>query len=318
MEGLRAPRSAIWCLTSFVLFAGLPVTADDTLEPSQVGWSAIQVKATKFFLSVTTGISITDINDLSLQEILLEPGQGNPISPGHSNRELIIGINGLGRHHETRLYLISATGAAVQRISHDSGSRLRHRIYRFTDIGAYQRTWWPVGAEEERLPPDRWPEWSERSKGLRPYTVNPAGSIVTEPAGLLYIIGAAPLYEPGDAYEIMAYMRGHVFPVRVEVVSRENINVNFADHKESGLVQLKGKRPAIKLVIAGSPDGRGDDPEDDDGDGKNRFELLGMRGDITMHIDPDTRAPLQLQGKVKILGKVTMRIQSLTHRPTKT
>lgn len=289
---------------NLLVFAGLPVAADDTLDPSRVGWSDIQVKATKFFLSMTTGISIANIDYASLREILLDPGAGDPIAPGGSNRELVVGIDGLGRHHETRLYLDAATGAAVQRISHDSGGRLRHRIYRFTDAGAYQWSWWPAGAEEKRLPPERWREWSDRPEGMRPYSVEPPGSIITEPAGLLYIIGAAPLSEPGDVYEVMAYMRGNVFPVRIRVIGREDIRVEFDERSAESTLERNGKMSAIKLLIQGEADENGE----------NRFELLGMRGDIVMHIDPETRAPIQLQGKIKIIGQVTMRTRILTRR----
>jgi hypothetical protein len=50
----------------------------------------------------------------------------------------------------------------------------------------------------------------------------------------------------------------------------------------------------------------------DDGDSDDQFELLGLRGDIDIHIDPVTRAPIQLEGKVKIAGHAVMRLTHLT------
>ena len=49
----------------------------------------------------------------------------------------------------------------------------------------------------------------------------------------------------------------------------------------------------------------------DDGDSENEFELLGLRGDIDLHIDPETRAPLQIEGRVKIAGHTIMRLTYL-------
>jgi hypothetical protein len=299
---------SVMLLTFFACIAeAQSETAAGRLDASRVGWSAVQIKATKFFISMTAGVSVSEIDAAALRQTLIDPGEGSPTDPGRSTQELVIEINGLGRSHETRLLLNALTGAAVQRTSHDSRGRLRHRIYRFTDAGAWQMSWWPVGAEEERLPPGRWLEWSEQSEGLQPYTIEPVGSIVTEPLGLLYIISAAPLSEPGDRYDTLAYMRGHVFPVHVEVIGRENLRVGFDDHSGQSTVRRKGEQTAIKLSI------RGEAGED----GENRFELFGMRGDILMHLDPETRAPLQLKGKIKFLGQVTMRIQSLTHRRTR-
>ena len=49
----------------------------------------------------------------------------------------------------------------------------------------------------------------------------------------------------------------------------------------------------------------------EDGDSDDEFELLGLRGDIVLHLDPATRAPLQLEGRVKIAGNAKMRLVEL-------
>ncbi len=276
-------------------------TADYSLDPARIGWSSVLFKATKFLVSISSTVSVSDVTETELEKLLIDPGQGIGIEPNGQVQELFLEAHGLGRNSHMSLLLNSNSGAALQRTSHNSGNGLRLRIYRFTDIGAYQKTWRPANNREEKLPEDRWPEWSQRSEDIRPYPEDGRFPIITEPGGLFYIIGAANLDAPGDRYEIPAYFRGQVVILVADVAGREFIDVDYEDQTLSTTV--KGKKQAIVVNIRGRDiDGEGED---------NFFELLGLHGDIVMHVDPDTRAPLQLIGKVRIVGQVIMRLQTL-------
>jgi hypothetical protein len=191
-------------------------------------------------------------------------------------------------------------GATLQRTSHDSGKRNRHRIYRYTDVGAYQKTWWPVGDAEEDLPTDQWRQWSKYEEGMRPFAEEIHGEIVIDPGALLYIVGTAALNEAGDKVEILAYARSNVHRVTIEVAGLEKIKVNYDQEGGANPGQKKGKIDAVKLLVRGRMV--------DDGDSDDEFELLGLRGDIDIHIDPETRAPIQIEGNVKIAGHAVMRL----------
>lgn len=284
-----------------------PVDAKNLpMDPRRVGWSEIQFHASKLFVSLDANVVLRDLLSGDISDRLIEPGKGVAIAPCNGIRQLVFTTDFVGRHTVSELLMNSLTGAALQRTSHDSGSRLRHRIYRFTDIGAYHKTRWPVGEAEEKLPAERWPEWSKAGEDLRPYPDEASDQIVTDPGGLLYIAGAAALEEPGDTTEILAFVRGQVYRVRIEVTQPESINVRFTKYDGNTVVEQKGKYQAMKLLIRGQGL--------DEGDGEDQFELLGLRGDIIMHMDPETRAPLQLNGRVKIAGNVTLRIKSLVVR----
>ena len=276
---------------------------ESSFDPARVGWSEVQFHASLLFFSVDANIALSDRTAAEITDHLIDPGEGVAVTPDDKVQELRFTTAFFGRHTTTDLLINSGTGAALQRTSHDSGKRFRHRIYRFTDTGAYQRTRWPVGKDEEKLPAERWQEWSETDEGLYPYPAAAVGNIVTEPGGLLYIVGAAQLNEPGDKIEILAYVRRHVHRVQIEVTAPESIKVDYREHDGENSVDRKGKQQAMTLMIRGE----GLDDEDDE----NEFELLGLRGDIIMHMDPKTRAPLQLNGSVKIAGQVTLRIKKL-------
>ena len=42
---------------------------------------------------------------------------------------------------------------------------------------------------------------------------------------------------------------------------------------------------------------------------KGEFKLLGLEGDIDLFLEPETRAPLRVDGKIKIVGGVRLRLQ---------
>jgi hypothetical protein len=296
-------RWLLWALlASPAATAGLSAAEGGLLDASRIGWSNLSYRASKLFITVDADISIVPTSGAQLAQALMEPGEGQAIPPAAAAQTLKFQTAFFGRQSTTTLSLNSDTGAALQRTSHDSGSRYRHRIYRYTDIGAYNRTRWPVGKAEEKLPDDQWPQWSEAGEGMTAYPEAAVGSILTDPAGLLYIVGAAPLDKAGDLFVIYAYVRGHVHRVEIEVAGREQIKLSYEEHGKQ-VVKHKDKQEALKLLIRG--EGL------DDGDSEDEFELLGLRGDIVMHIDPRTRAPLQIEGRVKIAGHTKMRIRRL-------
>jgi len=288
------------------LAAATPVSADcpDTaLDASRIGWSSLQFHAAKFFFSVDTEVTTRSLSASDLPEILITTAEGRPVQPDGLVQEIAFATDAFGRHTIMSLLVNADSGAALQRTTHDSGGRYRHRVYRFTDKGAYHKTRWPVGKTEEKLPADRWEEWSEAGEDLRPYPHDAVGELVTDPSGLLYIVGAAKLDQPGDHFEILTYVRKHVHRVHIEVTGTRMIKVNYKERQGANSKHRKDKKQALRLLIRGEPL--------DDGDDQDEFELLGLRGNIEMLLDPVSRAPLQLTGKVKIAGKVTMRITEL-------
>jgi len=275
----------------------------DLLDPSRIKWSDLSFHASKFFISVDADVMLSEVPDGERNTLLTDPGEGTAVAAVGPTLELVFTNELFGRKTRATVLINADDGATLQRTSHDSGKRNRHRIYRYTDIGAYARTWWPVGKQEELLPTDQWKQWSRFEEGLRPFPEEVRGQIVTDPGALLYIVGAAPLDQAGDTMEIFAYARNNVHRVQIEVAGIENIKVGYEKVGGANPGRRKGKVEALKLLVRGEMI--------DDGDSDDQFELLGLRGDIDIHIDPVTRAPLQIEGNVKIAGHAVMRLRRL-------
>jgi len=279
----------------------LPLSAGAAeLDPGRINWSELSFHASKFFISINADVSLADVPANEIDGLLTEAGEGEDVAVAGPTKELVFTTGIMGRKTRAAVLLNAEDGATLQRTSHDSGKRNRHRIYRYTDVGAYQKTWWPVGEEEEKLPTDQWRKWSKYEEGMRPFAEEVHGEIVTDPGALLYFVGTAPLNQAGDKVELFAYARKNVHRVTIEVAGMEQIKVKYDQEGGANPGQKKGKVDALKLMVRGQMV--------DDGDSDDQFELLGLRGDIDIHIDPVTRAPIQIEGNVKIAGHAVMRL----------
>lgn len=298
----------MFCIAAALLYCGMAeaggaAAASSALDPARVGWSEIRMTATKLFLSAEAHLGLRMVPDTWIRGTLLPIPGVTTIAPGAEVLELVYEARGLGRKSRLSLLMDPLSGAAIQGTHHDLEGKHRYRVWRYGETGAYQRTRWPVNRAEESLPPEK---WSKTSESLRAYPVAPAGRPVLESTGLLYAIAAAALDQPGDQVELLVFRRRDTQIVHVEVLAPRPISVNYAELWPSGAVQRRGQVTPLRLALRGLPvvDPSGQAGKDDEED----FELLGLRGNIELALDAETRTPLMLTGSVPIFGKVVLRL----------
>ncbi|MEZ5562163.1 MAG: hypothetical protein R3F27_04315 [Gammaproteobacteria bacterium] len=296
----------IFLTVAAVLYAGLVhagdgAVASPVLDPARLGWSEIRMTATKLFLTAEAHLALRMLPDTAVQGALLPiPGVAT-IEPRADVLELVYEAGGLGRKSRLTLLMDPVSGAAIQGTHHDLEGKHRYRVWRYGETGAYQRTRWPLNRAEESLPPA---EWSKAREGARMYPVDPAGRPVLESTGLLYAIAAAALDKPGDRQELLIFRRRDTQIVQVEVMAPRAIDVNYAEVWPGGVVQRRGEIRPLRLAVRGLPvvDPATGKASDED------FELLGLRGNIELSLDAETRTPLMLSGSAPIFGKVSLRL----------
>lgn len=300
------PGRSLLLLALLALGPGLADAADATLDPARVGWSAIRMTASKLFLTAESRLALRTVSGAAVTPDLLPVADQHftPLVPGNEVLELVYDTRGAGRKSRLTLLMDPVTGAALQRVQHDQDSKPRFRTYRFGIEGAYHRTFWPATASEKSLPPKG---WTRTSEGLRAYPAPPGKHPVVEPTGLLYAIAAAALDKPDDTLELLVFRRRDTQRVLVKVLPSLEISVRYDEIWPTGTVQRNGKLKPVRLSLKGLPV-PGGDPKDDD------LELLGLRGQLELLLDPGSRAPLQLSGDVKMFGRVTLRITELHPR----
>lgn len=287
-------------LLATALLFGCPALAlaGPAFDAARVGWSEIRMGATKLFLSAESTLAWRLVPGDSVAGDLVSFPPGEAVAPGPEVLELSYLTAGVGRKSSLTLLMDPASGAAIQRLQHEYEGKFRYRVYRFGDIGAFHRTRHPASNQEKTLPPGK---WTKTGEGLRRYPVLPGTTPVVEPTGLLYLIAAAELDQPGDTLDVLTFRRRDTQTVRVTVLPPREITVRYDELWPSGAVQRRGTLRPVRLALEGvaTP---GQPPDGDD------LELLGLRGRLELLLDPETRAPVELSGNVRILGTVTLRL----------
>lgn len=272
--------------------------ASGTYDPARPHWSALEFSASKLLMSADASITARLLPQAQVAAKLASPPVGTPVPAGPEVLEMVYRASGMGRDSVTALYNDPLSGATLQRTQLDGGHRQRQRTYRFTDVGAYHFTRWPATTEEQGLDPE---SWTRREQGLRRYPPGAVGQPVAEPTALLWLAAAAPLASPGERVEILTFSRRGVNRVVIEVTGRRATRVDYEEVAPDGKQRRRGRVDALHLRIRGAPL----DPATADDD----FELLGLRGDLDLLLDPDTGVPLELRGRVKVVGQLSVRLR---------
>jgi hypothetical protein len=288
-----------------LLVPGLASANASTFDPARVGWAEVRMTASKLFLTAEATVRLRTLPATRIVNDLKDAPGATPIAPGPDVLELVYDTRGAGRRSLLTLLMDPLSGAALQRTQVEAEGRFRQRIYRFGDLGAYQRSRYPASNAEKRLPPAR---WTDTSEDLRRYPDPPAGRPVVEPTGLLYLVAAADLDQSGDSLEVLVFRRRDTQVVRIEVVKPKPVDVHYDELWPMGTIQRREQLQPIRLILRGLPQPGAAAGEDD------QLELLGLRGRLELLLDPVTRAPLQLSGNVKVIGTVTLKLAAVRPR----
>ena len=123
-------------------------------------------------------------------------------------------------------------------------------------------------------------QWTERTEGMRPYSDGAEGKPVTEATVLLWMVGAADLSKAGDRLEAFTFSRKRVNRVMADVTGTRTVEVDFTEKDASGDHRRRGELNALRLRVHASPLTPASDDEEE-------FELLGLRGDLELLLDPE-------------------------------
>lgn len=288
------------CLFPISAMLAAPAAAGDAaLDPERVRWSALEFSASKLLLSAKAEVTARVVPAAAVTGRLLATPAGEAVRPAHDVLEMTYRASGFGRASTTTLWADPGTGAMLQQVTLDTSGRLRERTYRFTDSGAYHYTRRPADRREDALAPATWTDLSE---GMRAYPDEVAGQPVTGATVLLWLAAAADLAHSGDRLEVLAFSRRRVSRVTLEVTGYRAASIDFTEQRPADQPRRRrGKVEAIALRINGRPADAAADDEP--------FELLGLQGDLELLLDAATRTPLQLRGRVRIAGDVTVRLR---------
>ena len=274
---------------------------DSTLDPSRVKWTSLHYKTYIVFFSMNVKARLNQISQSSSKAALLTPKQGEGKMPqADPTYRIDLDTKIMGRKSFISLWY-DPDGTAFQRTQTDTGSKQRIKTYRITKNGYYSRQAKPKENEKD-LPPDKWTDIGEgKSKFDK---LPPAGAMIAEPTALYYQVSASSLNKPGDKFQEYIFTKHGIYQLNLHAVDYQNIEVNFKSNESGKNKTIRNdeyktlhiRMNAVPIDPAGAED----------------FDFLGLKGDIDLYLDPETRVLVQISGDAAIIGYTDIKLQAVT------
>jgi len=282
------------CLPS-PAWAAPDASAKISLDPERVGWTSINLEAHKLFVSATTEAEWSvDKRDAVASRLIAVP-ERDAVPAGPSVLTLKVRAAMPGIRSLTTLWIDPATANSLQYEIRDSGRRIRERTVRFTDSGAFQRTRRPADNDDEKTPST----WTNHSSGFWPYAGNVATAPVLDSLALLYVVAGASLDKTGDRMEVLVFQSRELARVVLTVDRLVDTRVAYRATGHDGTRSCRGSSRALRIRLAVLPFGEA--PPD--------FDFLGLKSDIFVLVEPDSRLVLRIEGKAAVIGRVSSNLK---------
>lgn len=286
------------CAVSSALAVAEPMQVD----PTRIQWSKLDYGASVFFIGLDATVELKEVSRTEADKLLSAAGNATAI-PAASPSTLLLNINTkfLNQRNENQLWL-NPDGVALQRSSLSTGKKLRYRRYRFSETGAYSLKRHPRSGEQEKS----FNEWTDTTEDFYPYDAAKVPLAITDSQALLYLAGAAHVQQPGDSLTFAVFTKTGLGKATFTARERVIFRVDFEEVTKQGRNRITGNVDALRCVLSVGPLNANDPVED--------FDLLGLSGDLEVHLDPQRGVVLQLSGKAKVVGSLDIKLERIVLR----
>ena len=281
---------------------------DGKPEPQRALWKNLSFRGSHFLGTAETLVSLAAIPAADARKQLISIPEGNLLETSASP-VMVIDVQskadplfGSDEFTVSRSWFLSQKGIALQRIRSRRGDDIWQNTYRFAQSGVYRIRKKPGRADEQQLEPA---QWTRVKESFFPY--QPAGAeskIVMEPTGLLYLASNLDMRSPKGPRSLYVFDRKQLHEVTVQVNERRHLKVSYIEKDSQKEIKREGMVDAVKISFkprALAP--QGEQPEE--------FSFMGLKGDFEIYIDPASRLPVQVSGKVAGIGKIHIRLQTV-------
>ena len=271
------------------------------LDPSRVKWTSLDYKTRLLFFGMKIKVQMNQISLATSKTALLTPKHGEGTMPQTDpSYRIDLDTNILGRNSFVSLWF-DPDGTAFQRTQTDTGKKHRVKTYRILKNGYSSLQAKPREGEKD-LPPNKWTDIGEGKKQFN--SLPPTGTTIAEPTALYYLVSASPLNKPGDKFEQYIFTKHGIYRLDLHAVDYQDIDVKFeinqrgkkttTDNDEFKTLRIRVNGVAI------DPSAEGD------------FDLFGLKGDIDLYLDPETRVLVQISGDMDIVGHTDIKLKAVT------
>lgn len=286
LASLKA-SSGIRCACCIAFSALVPNVA------AALPWTSLEYQAKKLFLKARVTIEAELVPPERAKEGLLSAPDHTGLMP--TAEQAVVSISTqtkfLERTSDITTLLQAPALSGLQRHLLETGSRNRFKTYRFGATAVRASRGEPADAHEATLPPD---QWTSRSTEL--IELGSARG-ATDPIALLVAASTRPLDELRDGISFSVFSGNEVQQVELVATGAEQKTVDYA---------IRGAHPLIAPRVLHVLEIRAVT------DGAEEFEMLGLEGNLIVRVDSEHRVPVEIEGKMPVLGTVVIRLRQAT------
>jgi hypothetical protein len=177
--------------------------------------------------------------------------------------------------------------------------------YRFTDLGVFRIQKEPADKKEVQLSPDK---WTDAGDSFYAHDLKQLGcSIASERSILLYVACAALFSKNQQPLSVCVFGKRQLHRVQMSAGDIQSLKVNYVEKKQDAEVAREGSVDAIKITFKTRALAS-------DLSAVENFSFLGLRKNVAIFIDPASRLPVQISGKLPKLGTMHLKLSEVRLR----
>jgi hypothetical protein len=309
--------SAIYFLWVALSLPALPHIAaaqcspNSAYNPDRVPWSELSFRGKTFLGRVFVDVELTFVSSEQAQGLLIASPNGVPVSFESAKvglisvHRIIDSTFGSDITEEDKVLFNPMQASALGRIRWRRGQDDFIKQYRFTNIGIYRIQKTPADKKEVQQPPDK---WTKNKANFYGHDAKQLGcSVVSERSILLYAIFAAPRLLDQQAVSVCVFGKRQLHRVQMRAGDVQPLKVKYVEKKQDAEVAKEGSIDAQKIFFEIQT-------LKSDLSTVENFSFLGLRQNIAVFIDPASRQPLQISGRISKLGTIDLKLSEVRLR----
>lgn len=292
LEGSSSCRFGALVVCLVTLMCGLtggfpaPLEAEENRGAAEdavpISWESLRFQASKFGISATSRVDRSPV----------DAGSTNSPRHGKGGWKLAIETRYVGRSSNQEVFFGDDGKVRVTTSWRASGSSSyrNERVYGSDEVMRHRQS--PKTKAESKKP---WSDWTETSSWTEPYPMGWKDCRgVSDPGILLHFLGSSKV----KLLEDLCFLsKKALWRIEVADLGTETTQVEYTDRRQGKAVLVRkaveARRVSVRPVLL-------------HGDSKAEFRLLGLEGDLIVHLHPAGGFPLRLAGRMPKLGKVTV------------
>jgi hypothetical protein len=274
-------------------------------DPERVSWTQLLYKIESFSADVVTEVQLESLPAAEVEAALIPSSQGTPVEviPPKAGRMTVnYDVDYILQSPVqtiNQVWFNPMDASALGRLRLRQGNNDFKNVYRFTREGVFRHHLEPKNQQEASRQPE---QWSDVKDSFYSYDLDQLGCRnATERLVLIYIASAGAFSDSMEPQSFCAFGRRQLFDVRLVPQGLQTLEVDYIERTAQGEVRRQKKVEALKIAIEPRP------LPSDLGDVED-FSFLGFQEDIAIYVDSMSGLPLQISGKISVVGQMTIKL----------